>query len=567
MSFVCMQSCRPALKSALGSQPVRVSLKQIRKQCAISGRTLKNKKDISIVFAASGINNKRVAQHVEEFAVVESEEVNTEYNRSKFPLFDGTLKAIKSGFGLAKIASLLGVVAFSAFMGGAKQAYAESSPQTVPTANIKTLHNEVYTVSQEEAGIDSGDTAWILTSTALVLFMTIPGLSLFYAGLVRQRNVLSVLMHCFSITAMMTVLWTVAGYSLSFSTTGMQEGVINTNSFLGNLDKAFLNGVTEANAVGTIPEFLWFTFQMTFAIITPALMVGAFAERMKFSAMMLFVALFSFVVYFPVCHMVWSGPGAFFGDMGVLDFAGGIVVHITAGIAALLACVMVGPRKENKMVPHNLPMTVAGTGMLWVGWYGFNAGSAAAASAAAAQAMVVTQISAATAAMVWMFLDWQFQKKPTMLGMATGSIAGLAAITPASGFVGVPGALVIGTVSAIICRWFALSIKDYFGYDDSLDVFGVHGIGGFIGTILVGIFGSDQFGGNQVGMSIANQLGVQTFAATSTAIYTLIASYILIKIVASVCGGLRVSESDEANPTVGVDGADFGEAGYIADTA
>eukprot|EP01025_Chloroclados_australasicus_P036824 TRINITY_DN3749_c0_g1_i1.p1 TRINITY_DN3749_c0_g1~~TRINITY_DN3749_c0_g1_i1.p1 ORF type:complete len:398 (-),score=61.61 TRINITY_DN3749_c0_g1_i1:360-1553(-) len=397
--------------------------------------------------------------------------------------------------------------------------------------------------------------------------MTIPGLSLFYAGLVRQRNVLSVLMHCFAITALITVLWTVAGYSLSFSTVGMQEGVVNANSFLGSLDKSFLMGVTEANAVGTIPEFLWFTFQMTFAIITPALMVGAFAERMKFSAMMLFVALWSFVVYFPVCHMVWSGPGSFFGDMGVLDFAGGIVVHITAGIAALLACIMVGPRKENKMVPHNLPMTVAGTGMLWVGWYGFNAGSAAAASAAAAQAMVVTQISAATAALFWMMLDWFELKKPSMLGMVTGSIAGLAAITPASGFVGVPGAFAIGLASGFICRYFALVLKDKLGYDDSLDVFGVHGVGGFIGTILVGIFASDKLGGNQVGMSIANQLGVQTFAALSTIVYTLITSYVLIKIVSSVCNGLRVSEADETNPTVGVDGGDFGEAGYIPDTA
>eukprot|EP01025_Chloroclados_australasicus_P036827 TRINITY_DN3749_c0_g1_i5.p1 TRINITY_DN3749_c0_g1~~TRINITY_DN3749_c0_g1_i5.p1 ORF type:complete len:560 (-),score=72.45 TRINITY_DN3749_c0_g1_i5:360-2039(-) len=490
---------------------------------------------------------------------VESLEVQTTTS-----LFDKFWSFLKANTGLAAAVGIMSVTSFI----GAKTAHArDANPVPVPTAEIGLQKNEVYNVAAEEPGIDSGDTAWILTSTGLVLFMTIPGLSLFYAGLVRQRNVLSVLMHCFAITALITVLWTVAGYSLSFSTVGMQEGVVNANSFLGSLDKSFLMGVTEANAVGTIPEFLWFTFQMTFAIITPALMVGAFAERMKFSAMMLFVALWSFVVYFPVCHMVWSGPGSFFGDMGVLDFAGGIVVHITAGIAALLACIMVGPRKENKMVPHNLPMTVAGTGMLWVGWYGFNAGSAAAASAAAAQAMVVTQISAATAALFWMMLDWFELKKPSMLGMVTGSIAGLAAITPASGFVGVPGAFAIGLASGFICRYFALVLKDKLGYDDSLDVFGVHGVGGFIGTILVGIFASDKLGGNQVGMSIANQLGVQTFAALSTIVYTLITSYVLIKIVSSVCNGLRVSEADETNPTVGVDGGDFGEAGYIPDTA
>ncbi len=411
------------------------------------------------------------------------------------------------------------------------------------------------------ATIDAGNTAWMLTATALVLFMTIPGLALFYGGLVHTRNVLSVLAHCFVLAALMTLLWLVCGYSLAFSTAGMAAGQTNLQSFIGGLDLAFLRGVDVSAVEGAIPKTLHFAFQMTFFIITPALIVGAFPERIKFSGMLWFMVLWGLLVYVPICHMVWSGEGSFFGGRGVFDFAGGIVVHITAGVAALAACIYIGPRsgyRERAMPPHSLPMTVTGTGMLWVGWYGFNAGSALAADGNAAMALVATQISASAAALMWMFIEWFKHGKPSVLGFATGAIAGLAAITPASGHVGPAGALIIGVVSGFLCWWASTSIKAKFGYDDSLDVFGVHGVGGFIGTILVAVLAHEIFGGKEGPLAIGKQLGIQGFAAVFTVTYTLVVSLLLLKVV-DVVVGLRVTDAEESE---GLDIASHGETGY-----
>jgi len=417
-------------------------------------------------------------------------------------------------------------------------------------------------MAADGGGIDTGDTAWILVATALVLFMNIPGLALFYAGLVRKKNVLSVLMQCFVLTAVMTVLWLVVGYSMAFSTTGMEAGKVNFNSFVGAMDLMMLKGVTSATAEGSIPKLLHFAFQLTFFIITPALMVGAFVERIKFSAVLWFTVLWNLVVYAPICHMVWGGAGGYFADMGVQDFAGGIVVHITAGVGALVACVILGPRSgypSKPMPPHNLTMTVTGAAMLWVGWFGFNGGSALGANGDAAQALVVTQISAATATLVWMFIEWNKFGKPSMLGAATGSIAGLAAITPASGSVGPIGALAIGAVSGFVCWWASTVLKKRLGYDDSLDVFGVHGVGGFLGTVLLAVFMAPAFGGNGGdGFSIGGQLKVQLIAGVGTAVYTAVASLIILKLVGALVG-LRVSEAEEDE---GLDLAYHGEEGY-----
>ena len=403
--------------------------------------------------------------------------------------------------------------------------------------------------------ISTGDTAWITASTALVLFMTIPGLSLFYAGLVRKKNVLSVLMHCFAITCIMSLLWLICGYSLSFAA---------GNDFVGGMGKAFLSGVEleVPYAEGhTIPELTFFAFQMTFFIITPALMVGAFVERMKFSAMLLFTTLWALLVYAPVCHMVWGG-GSMFGLSDIKDHAGGIVVHITAGVGALVAAIVLGPRKgfpSTAMPPHDLPMTVAGTGMLWVGWFGFNAGSGLGANGDSSMTLIVTHMSASTAALTWIVIEWVLHRKPSVLGIATGAIAGLAAITPASGDVGPAGALVIGACSGVLCWFFSARIKQRFGYDDSLDVFGVHGIGGLVGSILVAVFAAKSLGGQETtGYSIGSQLGTQAAACAITAVYTAIVSFVLLKVIGAVVG-LRVSEREE---TEGLDLADHGEVGY-----
>ena len=343
--------------------------------------------------------------------------------------------------------------------------------------------------------LNSGDTAWMLTSTALVLFMTIPGLALFYGGMVRSKNILSVMMQCFAITGLVTILWFLYGYSMAFDTTGMEAGVVNYNSYVGSLAKAFLAGITPSSITGPAARCFLRRYlspmQMTFAIITPALIVGAFAERMKFSAMLVFMGIWFTVVYAPIAHMVWSGPGSLLGDWGVLDFAGGTVVHINAGIAGLVACLVLGKRKgfpTTPMAPHNLGYTLMGAAMLWVGWFGFNAGSAAAANGTAGMAMLVTQIATAAAALGWMFAEWVTHGKPSALGIASGVVAGLVAITPAAGTVGPMGALVIGLAAGVVCFFCATTLKRKLGYDDSLDAFGVHGIGGILGAILTGVF-------------------------------------------------------------------------------
>ena len=407
------------------------------------------------------------------------------------------------------------------------------------------------TAASAQDALDTGDTAWILISTGLVLFMMIPGLAMFYAGLVRTRNVLSVFMHCFGITALITILWTVCGYSLAFTA---------NNPFIGGFSKTFLSGITGDSMWGTIPEVLFFVFQMTFAIITPGLFVGAFAERMKFSAVLWFSALWCIVVYLPVTHMVW-GEGGYFGKLGVFDFAGGIVVHITAGSAALVAAILVGKRQgypETPMPPHNMTMNLIGTAMLWVGWFGFNGGSPLAATGQAAMAVVVTQISPSVAALTWIFIEWVKNGKPSALGFATGAIAGLAAITPASGWVGPLGAVVIGFVSSVVAYWAATWLKRTAGYDDALDVVGVHGFGGLVGTLLVAFFASAALGGTEEGLDMGKQFGVQAYAVVAVTIYTLIASLIILKIIDAICG-LRVDEQAE---TGGLDLAEHGEVGY-----
>lgn len=428
-------------------------------------------------------------------------------------------------------------------------------------ASLLFLSGTPVALAQETASIDSGDTAWILISTGLVLFMTIPALALFYGGLVRTKNVLSVLMQCLVLTSLLSILWVVCGYSLAFDTTGMVKDGKGLSAFVGGASKLMLNGVTPDTVSGSIPEVLFVAFQMTFAVITPALMIGAFAERMKFTAVVLFSAVWLLVVYAPICHMTWGGEGGYFADLGVLDFAGGIVVHVTAGFAALVACIMVGKRSgypSHIEPPHNLAMTVTGTAMLWVGWFGFNAGSALAADGSAAMTLLVTHLSACTATLVWMAVEWYKTGKPGVLGAATGAIAGLAAITPASGFVGPIGAIVIGAASGAICFFFSTTIKQKFGYDDSLDVFGVHGVGGFLGTVLVGVFGASQFGGFAEHTDIGRQVFVQFGAAAGAGIYAMLASFVILLAIKATIG-LRVNVDAE---TEGLDLAEHSERGY-----
>ena len=419
--------------------------------------------------------------------------------------------------------------------------------------------------------LDTGDTAWMLTSTALVLFMTIPGLALFYAGMVRAKNVLSVMMQCFAITALVTVLWTLYGYSLAFDATGMEAGVLNLNSFIGTLGKAFMSGVTveslwqpATTVPNAIPETVFMVFQMTFAIITPALIVGAFADRMKFSALLLFMGIWFTVVYLPVAHMVWGGAGSLIGSSwGVLDFAGGTVVHINAGIAGFIACLVIGKRKgypQVAMPPHNLTYTLMGASLLWVGWFGFNAGSAVAANGSAGMAMAVTQIATATAALAWMFAEWISHGKPSVLGIASGAVAGLVAITPASGTAGPMGALLIGVASGVLCFLASTKLKRALGYDDSLDVFGVHCIGGIVGAILTGLCADKMMGGVGLaeGMTLGSQLFAQFKGVMFTLLYSGILSFVILKIV-DVLVGLRVTDEQE---TEGLDIALHDERGY-----
>lgn len=418
-------------------------------------------------------------------------------------------------------------------------------------------------LAQDTPTLSAGDTAWMLVATALVLLMTLPGLALFYAGMVRAKNVLSVLMQCFAIAGLITVLWVVYGYSLAFDTTGMVEGEINLASFIGGFDKVFLSGVTRESLVAAIPESLFVTFQMTFAIITPALIVGAFAERMRFAALLVFSVLWFTFAYLPIAHMTWAGPGGLFWDWGVLDFAGGTVVHINAGIAGLVAAIMIGKRKgwpTTAMAPHHLGYTLIGAALLWVGWFGFNAGSAVAANGGAAMAMLVTQIAAATAALGWIAAEWVTHGKPSVLGIASGAIAGLVAITPAAGTAGPLGAIAIGAISGIVCFFAATKLKRMFGYDDSLDVFGVHGVGGIIGALLTGVFAAAEFGGAGLaeGVTIGQQVAKQAMAVGITLVWSAVITVIALK-VAGLFGGLRATPDEEQE---GLDLALHGESGY-----
>ena len=406
--------------------------------------------------------------------------------------------------------------------------------------------------------LNGANTSWILTSTALVLFMTIPGLSLFYGGLVRSKNALSVLMQCFSITCLASIIWFAFGYSLAFGNGG------SLNNYIGDLSNFFMGNITEESMEGDIPESVFALFQMTFAIITPALIVGAFAERMRFSAMLLFSALWLIVVYAPITHWVWGG--GWLGEMGLLDFAGGTVVHITAGVGAIVAALVLGNRKgfpQQAMPPHNLTMTVTGAGMLWVGWFGFNGGSALAANGDAGMAMLVTHISAAAGSLAWMMMEWTKHGKPSVLGIVTGMVAGLGTITPASGFVGPAGALVIGLSAGVICYYATQAIKQRFHIDDSLDVFPVHGVGGMLGTLLAGIFASDQLGvfsgqGYNEGMNMASQVLVQITGIIATFAYTAVITYLLLKLIDNLLV-LRVDEEDEIR---GLDLVEHDERGY-----
>ncbi len=412
-------------------------------------------------------------------------------------------------------------------------------------------------VLAEEATLSGANTAWILASTALVLFMTLPGLALFYGGLVRTKNVLSVLMQCFSIAGVASILWFVFGYSLAFG-----EG----NAWIGDFSRFMLAGVDRETLSGDIPEALFMMFQMTFAIITPALIIGGFAERMKFSSMLLFSAFWLVLVYVPVTHWVWGG--GWLGSMGLFDFAGGVVVHITAGVAALVAAVVLGPRKgfpTTAMPPHNMTMTVTGAGMLWVGWFGFNGGSALAADGNAAMAVLVTHISAAAGAMTWTFIEWKRFGKPSALGAVTGMVAGLGTITPASGFIGPGGALILGLLAGGVCFSATQYLKRVLKIDDSLDVFPVHGVGGILGTLAAGVLSSTSLGvfsgyGYADGIdSMGGQFGVQLIGVVTVIIFTAVVSYLILKVVSTMTSGLRVDEEEEVE---GLDIVCHEETGY-----
>ncbi|MCW5688417.1 MAG: ammonium transporter [Pseudolabrys sp.] len=432
-----------------------------------------------------------------------------------------TLKKISSGGLLALAALTVGVlVADGAFAQTAAPA-ADAAPAAAAAA----------------PKLDTGDTAWMLISTAIVLLMTIPGLALFYGGMVRKKNVLSVVTACFAITCLVSILWMVYGYSAAFT-----EG--SMNAYIGGMSKAFFAGVTNETVnslAGTIPEWVFITFQMTFAIITPALIIGAFVERIKFSALLWFIGLWLTFVYLPIAHWVWGG--GFLGSAGVLDFAGGTVVHINAGIAGLVGCIIVGKRKgygHVAMAPHNLTLSMIGASLLWVGWFGFNAGSAVAANALAGAAMINTQIATAAAALAWMFAEWIVAKKPSLLGIISGAVAGLVAITPAAGFVNPTGGLIIGIIAGVICYIAAVHVKKALGYDDSLDVFGVHGVGGIVGALLTGVFADASI--NALGKDAS--LATQFYGVAVTIIYTAVVTAIIMYVIKAVIG-LRPTEAQE----------------------
>jgi ammonium transporter, Amt family len=432
-----------------------------------------------------------------------------------------TLKKL-SGAGLIALAAL--IIGLILADGALAQTTAPAAPAAPPPPKL-----------------DHGDTAWMLTSTALVLMMTIPGLALFYGGMVRKKNVLATCMQSFAITCLVTVIWMIVGYSLAFKDGG------SLNAYVGGLQSFFLKGMTGASLQGTIPETVFMVFQMTFAIITPALICGAFADRMKFSAMLWFMGLWSIIVYSPICHWVWGG--GFLGGLGVKDFAGGTVVHINAGVAGLVCALVLGKREgygTENMAPHNLVLSLIGASLLWVGWFGFNAGSELAADGTAGMAMAVTQIATATAALAWMFYEWIGRGKPSVLGIISGAVAGLVAITPASGFVGPTGALIIGIAAGVACAWAASSLKRTLGYDDSLDAFGVHGVGGFVGAILTGVFISGAFGG--VGLdkdvTMGHQVWIQFLGTLATIVWSGVGSLVILKVI-DVVIGLRVSKQVE----------------------
>jgi Amt family ammonium transporter len=430
----------------------------------------------------------------------------------------------------------------SAFIAAAS-AFAQEAATTATEAAATATEAAAPAAAAAVPTLNSGDTAWMLTSTALVLLMTIPGLALFYGGMVRKMNVLSVVMHSFAITCLISIVWMVAGYSLTFT-----AGAEGTSAYIGDLSKAFLKGVELGSISYTIPETVFVVFQMTFAIITPALIAGAYVDRIKFSAVMIFTLLWSLLVYVPVAHWVWGG--GFLSVDGVLDFAGGTVVHINAGVAGLVLALMLGKRTgygKDPFPPHNLTLSLAGASLLWVGWFGFNAGSAVAANGLAGMAMLVTQIAAAAAGLAWMIVEWAVKGKPSILGIISGSVAGLVAITPASGFVDPMGALIIGLVAGVICWWSATWLKHKLGYDDSLDAFGVHGVGGFVGAVLTGVFAVQSVGGEgKAGLIDGNagQVWTQFYGAAIVVVYCAIATFIIAKVIDLVIG-LRVDTDVE----------------------
>ena len=417
-----------------------------------------------------------------------------------------------------------------------------SRTRSVFAATAIVLAGTAGALAQDEAlpTLDTGNTAWMLTATALVLMMTIPGLALFYGGMVRKKNVLATVMQAFAVTCLVTILWMVAGYSLAFTDGG------GLNAYVGGLSKMFLAGVGRDTLSGTIPETVFFTFQLTFAIITPVLIIGAFADRMRFSAMLWFMGLWSLIVYSPITHWVWGG--GFLADAGVLDFAGGTVVHINAGVAGLVCALVLGKRSglgHENMAPHNLVYSVIGASLLWVGWFGFNAGSAVAANGGAGMAMAVTQIATAAAALAWMFVEWMAKGKPSILGIISGAVAGLVAITPASGFVDPVGALIIGIAAGAVCMWASVYVKPALGYDDSLDVFGVHAIGGIVGALLTGVFAREAIGGTP-GLIEGNpgQVVIQAYGILATIVWTGVAAFVILRIVDAVVG-IRVTKEVE----------------------
>ena len=411
----------------------------------------------------------------------------------------------------------------------------------------------LMTPSMAFAAIDTGDSAWITTSTALVLFMTLPGLALFYAGLVQPKNIVSVLMHHFAIACLCSLLWVIAGYSIAFSGDG---------AWFGNLDNLFMSQIGFDSLFGTIPESLFATFQMTFAVITPALVIGAYVERIKFSTVLIFSGAWLLVVYAPVTHWIWGG--GIMAGWGVLDFAGGIVVHATAGTAALVAAIVLGKRRNFPHAvhpPHSPVLTMIGASMLWVGWFGFNGGSALGAGQSAAMAILVTHISASVASLVWMFIEWRRFGRPSVVGMVTGMVAGLATVTPASGFIGVPGGIILGLAGGYVCYVAVDIIRGKLKIDDSLDVFAVHGVGGIIGSLLVALLATESFSGVGLGegVTVMSQLSVQAMAIIVTIIWTAIASYVIFKVAGALTGGIRVDEQDEIE---GLDLSQHGERGY-----